>query len=482
MIRARIAAFALAGSFGLAATAPAWACPATLRTVNIVSGLTRPVWVTAAPGDDERIFVLEKNVSTTGRIRIIENINGAPTLRATPFLSISPVSTGNEQGLLGMAFHPNYASNGYFYVNFTDSSAGTVIRRYTAIPGPGGSYLTSVAADATSAFQITRIAQPFSNHNGGWIAFGPDGYLYIGMGDGGSAGDPGNRAQNLNDLLGKMLRIDVNGDDFPADPANNYAIPADNPFAGAIPGRDEIWTYGLRNHWRNDFDNKTGDLYIADVGQNNIEEVNFEPAGSPGGFNYGWRCYEGTAAFSLGGCPPASTMVFPIVQYTHSQGCSVTGGVVYRGKNIPGLSGTYFYADYCSNIIWSLRYRNGTVTEFTTRQAELAPGFPESITAITSFGEDNQGRMYIVEDGGQIWRVETSGTPAVGDANGDGLLNFDDINCFVAAVISYEAWRSCTSPSVNQSYTSFLCRNDMDRDGDVDFDDITGFVLALIGG
>ncbi len=481
MLRSRLAAFLIGGGVALTAANLATACPSQITTRLIAAGLSRPVWVTAIPGDNNRIFVLEKAVAGAGRVRIVDNINTTPTVVATPYLTITPVSTGNEQGLLGLAFHPNFASNGYFYVNFTNSAGATVIRRYTANPGPDTTFLTSTTANAASAFSIISISQPFSNHNGGWIEFGPDGYLYIGMGDGGSAGDPGNRSQNLNDLLGKMLRIDIDGDDFPADANNNYRIPPDNPFAGAIAGRDEIWTYGLRNPWRNDFDAKTGDLYIADVGQNNIEEISFEPSTAIGGINYGWRCYEGTAAFSTGGCAPASTMVFPISQYTHSEGCSITGGVVYRGTNIPGLSGTYFYADYCTNFIRSYRYRGGAVTEAATRTTQLDPPGADTITSITSFGEDNQRRMYIVEDGGQIWRMELSGTPAVGDSNGDGLINFDDISCFVTAVVGYGTWTPCTS-AADTSFTNFLCRNDIDRDGDCDFDDIDDFVAALVGG
>ncbi len=453
-----------------------WSCPAELRLVEIASGLSRPVWVTAIPGDDNRIFVLEKNVvaTTTGRIRIIDQINApAPQLLPTPFLVISPVSVqSDEQGLLGLAFHPNFAANGYFYVNFTDANRDTVVRRYTAIPGSDGRFTSTLSADPTSARQIIRIPQPFPNHNGGWIEFGPDGYLYIAMGDGGGAGDPGGRAQNLNELLGKMLRLDVDADDFPEDDARNYAIPPSNPFAGAIPGRDEIWAYGLRNPWRNDFDAKTGDLFIADVGQGAIEEIDFEPASSPGGVNFGWRCYEGTRPVSPGTCPMPALLSFPIYEYPRSGGaCSVIGGVVYRGADIPGLSGTYFFADYCANFVRSFRYRSGSITELTTH----APG-----GAITSFGEDNRRRMYRVSDHGIINRYELQGVPAVGDSNGDGTLNFDDIECFVAAIIGYPNWQTCTT-AVNQTVTNYLCRNDLDRDGDTDFDDIDDFVTTLVG-
>ncbi|MBZ0172726.1 MAG: PQQ-dependent sugar dehydrogenase, partial [Phycisphaerales bacterium] len=258
------------------------------------------------------------------------------------------------------------------------------------------------------------VDQPFSNHNGGWIGFGPDGYLYIGMGDGGSANDPGNRAQDITDqLLGKMLRLDVDGDDFPGDATRNYAIPPSNPFVG-VTGDDEIWAYGLRNPWRNAFDRATGDFWMGDVGQNAIEEIDFQPANSNGGENYGWRCYEGNNPFITGGCAPANTMVFPIHTYTHSSGCSVSGGEVYRGCAIPELDGTYFFADYCTARVWSLKYDGVNVTDFEDRTFELAAG-----SGISSFGLDAYGEMYICNLGGQVRRiVRTDGLIEDCDENG----------------------------------------------------------------
>ncbi|MCW5767479.1 MAG: PQQ-dependent sugar dehydrogenase [Phycisphaeraceae bacterium] len=403
-----------------------------LTTERIAAGLSNPLFVTHAPGDDTRIFIVEQRSGSTGRIRIYNLLTN--TLVTTPFLSISGVSTASEQGLLGLAFHPNYLTNGYFWVNYTNSSGTTVVARYQATGDPA----TSSFANLASAQVVLTIAQPFSNHNGGWIAFGPDGYLYIATGDGGSGGDPGNRAQDTtNQLLGKMLRIDVDGPDnipgnadddgFPADATKLYTIPSDNPFVGT-ENDDEIWAYGLRNHWRNSFDRETGDLWIADVGQNNWEEINIQPTTSTGGENYGWRCYEGNNAFNTTGCASASTMKFPIHVYNHSTdgfSCSVTGGYVYRGP-ICDLRGTYFFADYCSNRIKSFRYNGVSVTEFTDRTVQLDPPGTVAINSITSFGEDNQGNLYIVDGGGEVFRLIRSG-PAAGDYNGDTLVDVLDI-------------------------------------------------------
>lgn len=377
-----------------------------LTTQLVVSGLARPVWVGHAPGDFNRLFILEQRSGSTGRVRIFDLTTN--TLLATPFLSLT-VSTASEQGLLGMAFHPDYGNNGYFYLNYTNSAGTTIVARFQVSADPN-------VANPASFSQVLSIAQPFSNHNGGWIDFGPDGYLYIGMGDGGSANDPGNRAQTItNQLLGKMLRLDVNGDDFPADNNRNYAIPADNPFVG-VTGDDEIWAYGLRNPWRNAFDRATGDLWIADVGQNAIEEISFQPASSTGGENYGWRCYEGNNAFNTTGCPPANTMVFPIHTYTHAGGaCSITGGEVYRGCAIPELHGTYFFADVCSNQVWSLKYNGVSVTDFTNRTAQLGAG-----TNIVSFGMDAYGEMYICNLGGTVRKIVRNGPP-VTDCDGNGV-------------------------------------------------------------
>lgn len=239
---------------------------------QVVSGLTRPVFACAPDGDSSRLFIVEQG----GRIRILDLTTTPPSKKPMAFLQVSGLATGNEQGLLGLAFHPNYSTNRTFFVNYTDTSGTTVIARYTV---PAG---TPDVADAASSRIVLKVPQPFANHNGGWLAFGPDGFLYIALGDGGSGNDPGNRAQNQGELLGKLLRLDVDGDDFPADPNRNYAIPTTNPFVNVAGARGEIWAYGLRNPWRCSFDRKTGELYIADVGQNEREEVNVQPAGQGG--------------------------------------------------------------------------------------------------------------------------------------------------------------------------------------------------------
>lgn len=401
-----IAIFPASYPFAIAGSTP-------LTTTRIASGLSRPLYVVAPPDDFNRVFIVEQRSATTGRIRVFDLTT--ETLLETPYLVINNVSTAEEQGLLGLAFHPDFQSNGYFYVNYTGTGGFTNIVRYQANPP----YATSTTADPTPT-PILSITQPFVNHNGGWIAFGPDGYLYIATGDGGSANDPGNRAQNTTLLLGKMLRIDVNGDDFPADPARNYAIPPDNPFAGG-GGAAEIWAYGLRNPWRPSFDRATGDLWIADVGQNNFEEINFQPAGGMStAQNYGWRCMEGNNCTGLSGCTcdvncTGGILTCPIYQYTHATdgfSCSITGGYVYRGAAIPDLQGTYFFADYCSNRIKSFRYDSVSISEFTNRTDELAPIDGLDIRSISSFGEDASGEMYICDlTGGEVFRIVPAGSP-----------------------------------------------------------------------
>ncbi len=373
-----------------------------ITTERIAIGFTRLVFATHAPGDTRRLFVGEQH---TGQIKIVNLDTGVTN--PTPFLTITGLSFGNEEGLLGLTFDPDYANNGFFYVDYTAADRTTWIVRYTVSANPD-------IADPASAHTIITIAQPFTNHNGGWIGFGPnDGYLYIAMGDGGSGGDPGNRAQTItNQLLGKMLRLDPHGDDFPADPTRNYAIPPTNPFVG-VTGDDEIWAYGLRNPWRDSFDRVTGDLYFGDVGQNAWEEIDFQPADSLGGENYGWRCYEGNHPFNTGGCPPQNTLVFPVHEFSHAQGCSITGGYVYRGCAVPDLQGTYFFADFCSNRIWSFRLVAGAVTQFTDRTVELRPA-GATIGSISSFGEDANGEIYICDmNGGEIFKIIPDGVPPV---------------------------------------------------------------------
>ncbi|HEX9793843.1 MAG TPA: PQQ-dependent sugar dehydrogenase [Planctomycetota bacterium] len=369
---------------------------------RVASGLNVPLFLDAPPGDTTRLFVLEQN---TARIRIIEN----DTLLGTPFLDIgSLASSGGERGLLGMAFHPDYAVNGYFYVNYTDNSGRTKVARYTVSANPN-------VADASSALEILDVYQPQSNHNGGMIAFGPnDGYLYVGMGDGGGAGDTGNNAQDLSLLRGKMLRLDVDG-------GSPYAIPGDNPFVNDPNARDEIWAYGLRNPWRYSFDRENGEMWIADVGQDIWEEIDWQPANSAGGENYGWRLKEGDHCFNpSSNCDPGG-LTDPVHEYSHGGQpfrCSITGGYVYRGSAIPGLQGTYFFADYCSQQIWSLRFENGAVVDLVDRTAELAPGGGMAINDITSFGQDASGELYVIDGGGEVFKI----VPRLMDLSVSGLV------------------------------------------------------------
>jgi glucose/arabinose dehydrogenase len=336
--------------------------------------------VSIAHAGDARLFFVEQS----GQIKIW---NGTSVL-STPFLDLrSLVSCCNEQGLLGLAFHPRYAQNGFFYVNYTDLAGDTVIARYTV------SAASPDRANPASAQILLRVDQPFANHNGGQLAFGPDGYLYIGLGDGGSGGDPGNRAQDMNTLLGKMLRIDV-------DSGSPYGIPPSNPFRTSA--HPEIWALGLRNPWRYSFDRYNGNLWIADVGQGEWEEVNFQPAASIGGVNYGWRRMEGTHCFNPStNCNPTGQLVLPVIEYEHVGGlCSVTGGFVYRGARYPRLHGTYVYGDFCNGMIFGA-VRNPSTGAVTTR--ELA----DTNLFISTFGEDVNGELYVADwrGNGTIYRI-----------------------------------------------------------------------------
>ena len=339
-----------------------------IALVPRITGLTEPLGITHAGDNTGRLFVVEQ----AGRIRVVDN--GA--LLPTPFLDISAnVLSGGERGLLGLAFPPAYVMTGRFYVNYTRIPDGaTVIARYLVTADPN-------VADPSSEVILLTIAQPASNHNGGQLGFGPDGLLYIGMGDGGGAGDQFMNAQNPASLLGKILRIDVESGAVP------YAIPPSNPFVDNAAYRGEIWALGLRNPWRFSFDRQTGDLFIGDVGQGSYEEVDFQPAGSPGGQNYGWNIMEGAHCFGPMGCNQAG-FALPVAEYGHGQGCSITGGFVYRGQAHPALFGTYVYADYCSGRFWGLT-RNGAAWQNTLLLVE-----PHSIA---SFGEDEAGNLYAAD-------------------------------------------------------------------------------------
>ncbi|MCA9309948.1 MAG: PQQ-dependent sugar dehydrogenase, partial [Phycisphaerales bacterium] len=408
------------GNFGLAVTCAAvfddcnsngipdeceGPCGITLQFV--AGGLASPVFLTSEPGDASRLYILEQN---SGRIRLLKN----GTLQATPFLDIgSLIASGGERGLLCMTFDPDYATNGFFYVYYTNTAGNSVLARYSVSANPD-------LANSGSAVIMKTVNQDFSNHNGGTLAFGPDGMLYWSLGDGGSGGDPNNRAQNPQSLLGKMLRLDVdNGPSY---------IPGDNPYVGNGSVLDEIWAMGLRNPWRFSFDWLTGDMYIGDVGQNAREELNFEPAFSGGGYNWGWRCYEGNNTYNTSGCSGGSAYDFPFLDYATGSGgaCSVVGGYVYRGCDIPGLSGTYFYADYCAGWIRSLRYdpATGIVSEQQDRTSEL--GFSGNPV---SFGQDADGELYIVSITGSVYRIvpDNCGGPGITDCNNNGIDDATDI-------------------------------------------------------
>jgi glucose/arabinose dehydrogenase len=388
----------------------------SIVATRVGQGFDQPVFVTSAPGNPDRLFVVEK----TGQIKLFNPATGT----STTFLDIpdGQLSTGGEQGLLGLAFHPDYAANGKFFIYMVNADGNLEVRQYDR------SATNPNRADANSGDVILAIDHPTnSNHNGGWLGFGPDGMLYIATGDGGGGGDPDNNAQNPNSLLGKMLRIDVNGDDFAGDPNRDYATPDDNPFA-AGPGADEIWATGLRNPWRPSFDRLTGDLYIADVGQGEREEVNWQPASSTGGENYGWVVREGDIPFDPtrpGNPGPNSPLLTdPLLAYDHSGaptgGFSVTGGYVYRGPSA-GLQGVYLYADFVTNQVWSFRVVDGRAVDRANRTDQLVTS-GGTIDQIASFGEDGRGNLYIVGLDGEIFRLRPQA------AAGDGADYLDGGN------------------------------------------------------
>ncbi|MBK8968226.1 MAG: PQQ-dependent sugar dehydrogenase [Saprospiraceae bacterium] len=364
-------------------------------TLTQITTVSQPVDIAAAGDGSGRLFLVEKG----GTIRILDL--SSYSLLPDAFLDISSlVLNSGERGLLGLTFHPDYANNGYFYVNYSQAGSGnTRISRFTATPPSANT------ADPASELPILTLAQPFTNHNGGDMAFGPDGYLYIALGDGGGSGDPDNRAQNGMELHGKMLRIDVNS----TSGGNNYAIPPDNPFIGMQTPEilDEIWALGLRNPWRFSFDRNTGDIWIADVGQGAWEELNYQPASSQGGENYGWRCYEGNHKFNTTvGCGAVSSYVAPIFEYDHDPntgGRSVSGGFVYRGNEVPDLQGWYVMADYTSDNFWLIQYNGSGWT------VDLQSDVP--VVDIVTFGEDDDGELYTASLGGQVYKITAAPLP-----------------------------------------------------------------------
>ena len=356
--------------------------PPEVKLALFAKGLPNTTAIISREGDN-RLFVLDQD----GLIRIV---NSDGSVVAKPFLDIrSKVLFRGEMGLLGMAFSPNYQTDGYFFINYVDNSQRTVVARYHAS--------SSNSADSDSEQKILTIGQPYANHNGGAVVFGPDGYLYVALGDGGSRGDPQNRAQDLSSLFGKILRLDVS--QLP------YKIPSDNPFTNQEGKRGEIWDWGLRNPWRISFDRQTGDFFIADVGQGKVEEIDFALAGSQGGNNWGWRCYEGSEVFNLNGCGDMDAYIFPVIEYDHSEKrCSVTGGYVYRGKKYPARDGIYWYGDFCGGQLYGAKHQldpKHQSSQWPVVQA-LNSGYK-----ISTFGEDAQGELYLADYGtGNIYRIQ----------------------------------------------------------------------------
>jgi glucose/arabinose dehydrogenase len=363
-------------------TPPTPTFPPDLSLEPVLSGFDLPVFVTHSgeqPSGTSRLFIVEKE----GHIHLVENGTAQPT----PFLDITDRvgSQRNEQGLLSVAFPPDFASSGLFYVNYTDKRGDTAVARYRLSAGD------LRQADASSEQKVLQIQQPAANHNGGQLQFGPDGYLYIGTGDGGQAGDPWGNAQNPDALLGKMLRIDVAE-------TEGYTIPSNNPLLDQPGTRPEIWATGLRNPWRFSFDRATGDLYIADVGQNLYEEVNYQPGARPGGENYGWDVMEASHCFEPSSGCDLEGLTLPVAEYEHTQGCSITGGYVYRGTGYPQMAGVYFFGDFCTGNIWGLRQTSSGGWQMAL--------LLETDLTIASFGEDSAGEMYVVDyNSGTVYRL-----------------------------------------------------------------------------
>lgn len=355
--------------------------PGTPMLQLVTDQLSAPLFATSPPGDTLRLFVVQQG----GLVRVLRR----DTLLTTPFLDLrGKIAAGGERGLLSLAFHPQYAANGRFYVYFTDPNGHIRIVRYLV------SAADSNVADSLSADTVLTVAHPGeSNHNGGQLAFGPDGMLYAGLGDGGGGGDPNRNGQNRHALLGKLLRLNVDG-------ATGYTIPATNPFATDTSAAPEIWALGLRNPWRFSFDRQNGNLYIADVGQGTWEEVDVQVAGS-GGMNYGWNVMEGAQCYPIGTATCNQVgLTHPVLQYDHSQGCSITGGYVYRGTRVPVLSGQYLYADYCSHFVRSFVHSGGQATQLRDLTQYLDPH-----ANVSSFAQDQRGELYILTLGGSLYRI-----------------------------------------------------------------------------
>lgn len=352
--------------------------------VEVVSGFDNPIYISHAGDGSGRLFVLEQ----TGYIFILDqDLQVLPD----PFLDVSGLLTSDvfqggysERGLLGIAFHPDFENNGIFFIHYIRYDNKAIVERHTVSADDPN------LADPASAAVILSVDDPFPNHNGGQLAFGPDGYLYIGIGDGGDLGDPLGNGQNTKTLLGKILRVDVNNTD-------TYTVPETNPFVGNDDYAPEIWALGFRNPWRFSFDRATGDLYIGDVGESTWEEINFQPADSPGGQNYGWNAYEGNHPFNED-TPVPDEMTLPIAEYSHNEGCSVTAGYVYRGEMMPELQGVFFFGDYCTGGVWA--------TQPLTEGIWLTANYGYLGHQITSFGEDEAGELYLADYKGGIYQLQ----------------------------------------------------------------------------
>jgi glucose/arabinose dehydrogenase len=416
-----------------------------LATELLADGFTKPLSLSHAPGDPDRLFVVEK----AGLIKIVALATGQ--VNPKPFLDISTlVVAAGDRGLLGLAFDPDYATTGYAYVYYIAKGTddGTLVR-YTVSADPD-------VLDPASAHLVLSYDRPFG-HNGGWLGFAPDGTLFLSSGDGSTPDnpDPGNLAQRTDNFMGKLLRLDPSGDDFPGDPNRNYAVPADNPFVGTA-GEDEIWAYGLRNPWRCAFDSATGDLWIADVGAAQAEEINVEFAPAQGGRNYGWRCAEGLFCTGLGGCDcDDPSLVPPLYAYGHDDGdCSITGGYVYRGSAIQGLQGAYFFGDFCTGRVWTLTLDGHSPGEVADRTAELAPPDGLDLGSIASFGEDAAGEIYVCDHAdGEVFRIVRGCTA---DCDNSGVLDLFDFLCFTNAFNAQQPYADCDRNAALDLF-DFLC-------------------------
>jgi glucose/arabinose dehydrogenase len=391
-LTAVIAALLAIGSLAAAGRA---AAGTPLEAVRVASGLAKPTFVTSPPGDSSRVFILELD---SGNIKILKN--GA--ILPTPFMTQSGVRTGNEGGLMGMAFHPDYAQNRTFYLHYSRIDGKDVLRRYQRMAND------EERADTTTGVDLMLLTDPGNFHAGGWIGFGPDGYLYVPKGDLGTV----SYSQSDTTRAGKMLRIDVDG-------GSPYAIPPTNPFSGAQSPKDEFWAYGLRNPWRCSFDRGTGDFYVCDVGESEWEELNFQPSGAAGGANYGWPKFEGYEIYNCPDSCDSSGLTRPVAVFGHwpvpPLFCAVVGGYVYRGAAIPDLHGTYFFGDFCAGFVYSLKMAGGVVTELTDRTVELEPAGAPTIDFISSFGEDAAGELYICDLlDGEVYKIVPAGVSGVG--------------------------------------------------------------------